>query len=99
MKSWLILPTVAQLLFSPAVKMLMPSFCQVIVGRGEPVALQGRVTWLFKITSSIEGCDCITGGSIKYKYRHLLNKNFCHKVTKIVKRKINVEPEMEICYM
>lgn len=49
--------------FSPAVGMLMPSFCQLMVGLGEPVALQGRVMGLFTITSRAAGWDSITGSS------------------------------------
>jgi len=41
----------------------MPSFCQVMVGLGEPVALQGKVMGLLKITSRVDGCDWITGSS------------------------------------
>lgn len=39
----------------PVVCILMPSFCQVMVGLGEPVALQGRVMGLFRITSRVDG--------------------------------------------
>lgn len=39
----------------PVVGILMPSFCQVMVGLGEPVALQGRVMGLFRITSRVDG--------------------------------------------
>lgn len=41
----------------------MPSFCQLMVGLGEPVALQGRVMGLFTITSRAAGWDSITGSS------------------------------------
>lgn len=47
------------------VGMLMPSFCQVIVGLGEPVALQGRVMGVLKITSRVDGWDWISGSSEK----------------------------------
>lgn len=39
----------------PVVGMLIPSFCQLMVGLGEPVALQGRVMGLFRITSRVDG--------------------------------------------
>lgn len=39
----------------PVVDILMPSFCQLMVGLGEPVALQGKVMGLFRITSRLEG--------------------------------------------
>lgn len=41
--------------FEPVVMMLMPSFCQVMVGRGVPKARHGSVTGLFRITSSVNG--------------------------------------------
>lgn len=47
----------------PVVGILMPSFCQLMVGLGEPVALQGKVMGLFRITSRVEGWDWITGTS------------------------------------
>lgn len=47
----------------PVVGMLMPSFCQVMVGLGEPVALQGRVMGLLRITSRVGGWNWITGSS------------------------------------
>lgn len=52
---WLVITEkqVSQLL--PVVWMLMPSFCQVMVGLGEPVALQGSVMGLLRITSRVEG--------------------------------------------
>lgn len=49
--------------YLPVMGMLMPSFCQVMVGLGEPVALQGRVMGLFRITSNAGGWDSITGSS------------------------------------
>lgn len=51
------------LVLLPVVEILMPSFCQLIVGLGEPVALQGRVTGLLRVTSRVEGWDLITGTS------------------------------------
>ena len=47
----------------PVVGMLMPSFCQVMVGLGEPVAQQGSVMGLLRITSRVGGWDWITGSS------------------------------------
>lgn len=55
--------------------MLMPSFCQVMVGVGEPVALQGRLTGLFRITSSADGWDSITGSSEEKVWRIMMIKN------------------------
>lgn len=55
--------------------MLMPSFCQVMVGVGEPVALQGRLTGLFRITSSADGWDSITGSSEEKVWRIVMIKN------------------------
>lgn len=57
----------------PVVWMLMPSFCQVMVGLGEPVAPQGRVMGLFRITSKEGGWDWITGSSEEVKWQ-LYNK-------------------------
>jgi len=51
----------------PVVTMLMPSFCQVITGRGVPVASHGSRTGLFTMTSSVPGCVWITGGSAERK--------------------------------
>lgn len=53
----------------------MPSFCQVMVGVGEPVALQGRLTWLFRITSSADGWDSITGSSEEKVWKVVMIKN------------------------
>lgn len=55
--------------------MLMPSFCQVMVGVGEPVALQGRLTGLFRITSSADGWDSITGSSEEKVWKIMMIKN------------------------
>lgn len=55
----------------------MPSFCQVMVGVGEPVALQGRLTGLFRITSREGGWGSITGSS-KERVRVRSNKRICH---------------------
>lgn len=55
--------------------MLMPSFCQVMVGVGEPVALQGRLTGLFRITSSADGWDSITGSSEEKVWKIVTIKN------------------------
>lgn len=50
--------------------MLMPSFCQVMVGLGEPEALQGSVMGLLRITSRVDGWDWITGSSEKERQEH-----------------------------
>lgn len=55
--------------------MLMPSFCQVMVGVGEPVALQGRLTGLFRITSSADGWESITGSSEEKVWKIMMIKN------------------------
>lgn len=55
--------------------MLMPSFCQVMVGVGEPVALQDRLTGLFRITSSADGWDSITGSSEEKVWKVVMIKN------------------------
>ena len=50
----------------------MPSFCQVMVGLGEPVALQGRVIGLLRITSKVGGWDWITGSSEETERKRMM---------------------------
>lgn len=66
------------LVLLPVVDIVMPSFCQLIVGLGEPVALQGKVMGLCRITSRVEGWDLITGTSndINIKNVHFISNCF-----------------------
>lgn len=72
--------------------MLMPSFCQVMVGVGEPVALQGRLTGLFRITSSADGWDSITGSSEEkvWKVVMIKNKRINLQIKKIKKTSLSI---------
>lgn len=68
----------------PVVGILMPSFCQVMVGLGEPVALQGRVMGLFRITSRMAGWYWITGSSEERDgKRVMLKKNNVFRVIQL----------------
>lgn len=70
----------------------MPSFCQVMVGVGEPVALQGRLMGLFRITSSADGWDSITGSSEEkvWKVVMIKNKRINLQIKKIKKTSLSI---------